>query len=80
MPMNTELAFFYGQGKYPVSAKCRLCGDSMPQSSEELPSLADTVLWLSQRFIEHKQQKHPAALAREESPSPRAYVSTARRR
>lgn len=61
MAMNTELAFFYDQSMRPVAAKCRLCGEGMPEPDLELRSPADIVFWLSQRFIEHKRQKHPVA-------------------
>ena len=58
MPMKTELAFLYDGSMRPTSAKCRLCGEVMPKPDIELSSSADIVLWLSERFLEHKKLEH----------------------
>jgi len=62
MPMKTELVFSYDQRMRPVSAKCRLCGEGMPEPASELGAPADVVFWLAQQFVEHKKQKHPVTV------------------
>ncbi|MBS1806155.1 MAG: hypothetical protein JST28_22660 [Acidobacteria bacterium] len=57
--MKTELVFSYDSMMRPTSAKCRLCGQMMPKPGTELNSSADIVLWVSERFLEHKRLEHP---------------------
>ncbi len=56
--MRPALLFSYDKLMRPVSAKCKLCGEQMPEPTTELGSPADVVVWLSKQFIEHKKTKH----------------------
>ena len=55
--MRTELSFIYDATMRPISALCSLCGQAM-QPPSTLRDAADTVMWMSQRFIEHKRLNH----------------------
>lgn len=59
MSMRTELAFIYDKNMRLISAKCKQCGEEMPDPSPELALPADIVMWFSVHFLEHKQHKHP---------------------
>ena len=58
MSMRTGLAFIYDRHMQLVAAKCKLCGERMPKPRQQIGLLADRVLWLSQRFLEHKKLQH----------------------
>lgn len=56
--MRPALLFSYDPLRHSVSAKCKICGEQMPEPSVELSSSGDLVVWLSRQFIEHKKLKH----------------------
>jgi len=56
--MRRELQFIYDPDMRPVSARCSLCSELMPMPPSTLRDAADTVMWMSQRFIEHKRLNH----------------------
>lgn len=56
--MRTELRFDYNEELHSISAKCTACGEDMPKAPSELEKSADVVLWLSQRYLEHRRLKH----------------------
>ena len=58
--MVAELAIRYDENLRPVSAQCSSCGLHMPPPPSDLHDTADIILWLSDHFIEHRKQKHPA--------------------
>jgi hypothetical protein len=57
--MNSELVIRYDEHLQPISAQCSSCGQQMPHLPSDLQDTPDRVLWLSDRFIEHKRTKHP---------------------
>jgi hypothetical protein len=60
--MRTKLTFIYDAEMRPVAAKCTRCDRLMLPPPSTLHDAADIVMWLSQRFLEHKRLKHPTAL------------------
>jgi hypothetical protein len=58
MPMRTELAITYDTNMYPLSAKCKGCGEQMPPPGSELAEPVDIILWFSQLYVEHRKLKH----------------------
>jgi len=57
--MNSELIIRYDPDMRPVSAQCSSCGQQMPNLPTDLRETTDRIIWFSDRFIEHKQSKHP---------------------
>jgi hypothetical protein len=58
--MIPELTIRYDHDMRPISAECSSCGQRMPAPPSALRNTADTIMWFSDHFIEHRQQKHPA--------------------
>ena len=58
MAMRTELAISYDTNMHPLSAKCKGCGEQMPQPAAELREPVDIILWFSQLYVEHRRAKH----------------------
>lgn len=58
--MVPELTIRYDHELHPVSAECSSCGQHMPKPPSDLHDSADTILWFSDHFVEHRKQKHPA--------------------
>jgi len=56
--MRTELQFAYDENMRPVSATCTGCGEKMPMPPRTITDSADIVMWLSQRYLEHRKLKH----------------------
>lgn len=59
MPVRSELVFEYNEASFVVSGTCSICGEKMPQPPPNISLSADRVLWFAERFIEHKQHRHP---------------------
>ena len=57
--MIPELAIRYDDKLRPVAAHCSSCGLQMPVPPSDLHDSADVINWFSDRFIEHRKQKHP---------------------
>jgi hypothetical protein len=55
---RTELRFAYDHNMRPFSATCTGCGEKMPISPSIIKDSADIVMWLSQRYLEHRKLKH----------------------
>ena len=58
--MIPELTIRYDHDLRPVSAECSSCGQQMATPPSDLHDSADIILWLSNHFVEHRKQKHPA--------------------
>jgi hypothetical protein len=58
--MIAQLTIRYDHNLRPVSAECSSCGQQMPPPPSDLHDAAGIIQWLSDRFIEHRKQKHPA--------------------
>ena len=58
--MRPELSFSYDADIHPIAGKCTACGEFMPVPTTDPRDNVDTVLWLSQHFLIHRQLKHSA--------------------
>jgi hypothetical protein len=58
--MRTELKFVYDDKMHPLSATCSGCGERMPKPPADMKDNADTIVWFSEQYIEHKKLKHPS--------------------
>jgi len=61
MMIRTELKIGYDNTMKPISATCIACGEKMPLPPAKLYNLnesADTIVWFSERYIEHRRLKH----------------------
>jgi hypothetical protein len=55
---RTELQIEYNEEMKPISATCTACGEKMPKPPGELQNSADVIVWLSEKYIEHRKLKH----------------------
>ena len=55
---RTELKVSYDPEIKPVSGSCTVCGEEMPKSPADLQNPTDIIVWLSDKYIEHKKVKH----------------------
>jgi len=55
---KAELNIAYDNTMKPVSAMCTGCRETMPQPPVDLQQSADVIEWFSQKYIEHRNQKH----------------------
>ena len=55
---RTELKFEYDTKSRPISATCGTCGEKMPDAPAQIDQAADRIMWLSERYIEHRKLKH----------------------
>jgi len=55
---RTELNVEYDSEMRPISATCTRCGGKMPQPPANLQNSADIIVWLSEKYIEHRKLKH----------------------
>ena len=58
---RTELKIEYDSEMKPVSASCTACGEQMPLPPAKtfyLNDSADTIVWFSEVYIEHRKRKH----------------------
>jgi len=59
MPLRApELQMGYDENSIPVSAKCSMCGEQMPQSTPRIPNSIDNVAWFAAQFRVHVAQRH----------------------
>ena len=56
--MLSELKIEYDEAMRPISVACTACGEKMPQPPSDLENPADIIVWLSEKYIEHRRQKH----------------------
>jgi hypothetical protein len=56
--MRTELRFAYDENMIQISATCTGRGEKMPTPPCTIKDSAEIVLWLSQRYLEHRKLKH----------------------
>jgi hypothetical protein len=54
----------YDENGIPVSAKCSLCGEQMPQGAPRITNPIENVAWFSSQFGLHVAQIHPEMAAR----------------
>ena len=64
MPLMPELQLRYDENSIPVSAKCSVCGEQMPQSTPRITNPIDNVEWFATQFGLHVAQSHPSAAPR----------------
>ena len=57
-PRPPELRMSYDQNSIPVSAKCSLCGEQMPQSVPRIADPMDSVEWFAAQFRVHIARIH----------------------
>jgi len=55
---RTELNVEYDSEMRPISATCTRCGEKMPQPPTDLQNSADIIVWLSEKYAEHRKLKH----------------------
>jgi hypothetical protein len=51
----------YDENGIPVSAKCSLCGEQMPQGAPRITNPIENVEWFVTQFSLHATQRHPPA-------------------
>jgi len=56
--MRTELRFVYDDNMRPIGATCSVCGEKMPNPDPALNDSADIIMWFSQEYVAHKNEKH----------------------
>jgi len=54
----SELKIEYNDEMKPISATCTGCGEKMPPLPSDLQSPADAVVWLAEKYVEHRKLKH----------------------
>jgi hypothetical protein len=57
-PRDPELQMIYDENSIPISAKCSLCGERMPQSVPRITNSIDNVAWFAAQFRVHLAQSH----------------------
>ena len=63
MPLVPELQMRYDENSIPVSAKCSLCGEQMPQAKPRIVVPMDNVEWFAAQFRVHVERCHLQAWA-----------------
>lgn len=58
MPQILRLQTRYDEYSIPVSAKCSICGEQMPQGKPRIVQPADNVAWFAVQFDLHVTQRH----------------------
>jgi hypothetical protein len=64
MPLLPELQMRYDENSIPVSAKCSMCGEQMPQGTPRITDPSDNITWFASQFGLHVAQIHPEIAAR----------------
>ncbi|WP_348262871.1 hypothetical protein P8935_24155 [Telmatobacter sp. DSM 110680] len=64
MPLTPTLQTRYDENSIPISAKCSLCGERMPQGTPRITDPIENVAWFSSQFGLHVAQIHPEIEAR----------------
>lgn len=54
-----ELKFTYDDKMHPIAATCGACGEHMLKPDLALKDSADIIMWFSEKYIQHKKEKHP---------------------
>lgn len=57
-PRAPELQMIYDEDRIPVSAKCYLCGEQMPQSTPRITNPIDNIAWFAAQFKLLVAQSH----------------------
>jgi hypothetical protein len=57
LPRAPELLMSYDKNSIPVSAKCSLCGEQMPQGSPVMNPIRD-IAWFAAQFRVHVARSH----------------------
>ena len=55
---RTELRIDYDAQMRANSGSCANCGEKMPRPPAELQNSADIIVWLSEKYVEHRKLKH----------------------
>jgi hypothetical protein len=53
-----QLQITYDENSIPVSAKCSLCGEQMPQNKPRIMNPIDNVAWFAAQLEIHREQRH----------------------
>ena len=53
-----ELQMIYDEKCIPVSAKCSLCGEAMPQRKTRIKNTLENIEWLTAQFRLHVARMH----------------------
>jgi hypothetical protein len=64
-----EMQMRYDENSIPVSAKCSICGEKMPQSGSRTNSTIENVEWFTSQFNLHVLQNHPSTDAPKPNPA-----------
>lgn len=64
MPLLPELQMRYDENSIPVSAKCSMCGEQMPQGKPRITDPIDNITWFASQFGLHVAQNHAEIAAR----------------
>ena len=64
MPLVPSLQTRYDENGIPVSAKCSLCGEMMPQGVPRITNPIENVSWFATQFGLHVAGIHPDAAIR----------------
>ena len=67
MPPVPVLQMRYDENSIPVSAKCSLCGEKMPQGTPRMMNPIENVEWFAAQFSIHVAQIHPPAASQKSS-------------
>jgi hypothetical protein len=51
----------YDENSIPVSAKCSVCGEQMPQSTPRIADPIDNVAWFAAQFRLHLAESHSSS-------------------
>ena len=54
-----RLMITYNSNKFPVSAKCSVCGQEMPKGDMRRTFIGEDLCWFKAQFEAHKKTRHP---------------------
>lgn len=58
MFIPTDLKVTYDGNMKPIRATCTGCGEKMPPPPPNLQKSADILMWLSEKYTEHRSLRH----------------------
>ncbi len=58
MPLKPDLQMRYDENSIPVTAKCSLCGEQMPQGTPRIMNSIKNVAWFEAQFRLHVARTH----------------------
>jgi hypothetical protein len=64
MHPEPQLQMKYDENSIPVSAKCSMCGEPMPQSKPRMTNPIANLAWFAAQFEIHRDQRHPPSAPR----------------